>query len=164
MQFDLFQVLDRLGIQLGSGAPIICVITGGDLGVRASPRPRPWVVREDGAAMVERFLFDLAGGSFGGAVLPARSLDLFQCYRAWCHRSELEPLNQPRFTRALTQGGRVQIRTRRYSMDGRIAQHAIAFEGGRPVPEQGGVSGASALGAHVAAFRSTTKTYRAGGA
>lgn len=162
MQFDLFQTLERIGIPIRSGTPIICVIADGDLGARNPPRSRPWVIREAGAAMVQRFFADLVDGSLGRAALPARSIDLFQCYRAWCHRSDLEPLNQPRFTRALTEGGWVQIRVRRYRDGTSTAQHAIAFEGCRAVPEQGGKDGAAELGARVAAFRAAADVYRAG--
>ncbi|MNY08044.1 hypothetical protein D3C86_1408740 [compost metagenome] len=165
MQFDLFQTLERMGLSIKSGAPIIFVITGGDLARGREPAVarRRWTIHEDSAVLVQRFFADLVDGRLGfAAALPARSVDIFECYRSWCHRSELEPLNQPRFARILAQGGRVKVRVWRYIDGDRIAQHAIAFDGGRPVPESGGHEGAAALGAKVATFRTGMKVYRGG--
>lgn len=93
---------------------------------------------------------------------PALSSDLFDLYSAWCHRTGLRALNQPRFVNALMRKHGAQSERKRYDLDaGTKGPHAITWlPGGWECPP--GEHEQSFLGERIRVFRDAFKVYRTG--
>ena len=160
MQLDLFGRLGDLGIRLGPETPVVVVVIQGDgTQLRARPpRRAAFAVDDAEARRAVEFVDALESGALGhgqAAVLPCASADLYRWYRLWCERSSMPALILSRFAWSLKQGGRVDLRRRRFlGPDGTPSQASVVLAR----PEHWHISGAS-LGSSVANFRLALAEY-----
>lgn len=109
-----------------------------------------------------RFFYALTEGEIPGVTpQPALSQDLYDLYRAWCHRTGARPAPQPRLLNQWKRRHGVEIARKRYmGPAGVLGPHGCVMLGKAQAPD--GTSESTWLGDCFSAFRVSTADYRGG--
>lgn len=107
-----------------------------------------------------RFYYDFTQGDVGGITpRPALSTDLYELYKAWCHKGGHRPAPLPKLLNALDRKHRTPAARKRYLLgqDMRGPHGVVLFDSA--VPD--GTSETTWLGDQIERFRAALKDYKA---
>lgn len=107
-----------------------------------------------------RFYYDFTQGDIGGIMpRPALSQDLYELYKAWCHKGGHRPAPLPKLLNALDRKHRTPAVRKRYLMGSDIkGPHGVVMFA---MDAPAGTSENSWLGDHIEKFRAALKDYKA---
>lgn len=112
-----------------------------------------------GLDSTSRFFYDLSQGDIGGIVpRPALATDVFDLYKAWCHKGGHRPAPMPKLLNALDRKHKAPSVRKRYLSGADIkGPHGVLLFGSELPP---GASESAWLGEHLERFRNAVKDFK----